>query len=86
MSVKNEPPALPNLREAGGIPAAWLDSMRTMLSEELRHLMLGTSVAGLERAPDLGIAQHGSLGDYRSAHGLSTRRFERLAERLVDSR
>ncbi|WP_404286860.1 tyrosine-protein phosphatase [Glutamicibacter arilaitensis] len=75
------------------LSGAWLDSMRTMLAEhggemtqELRHLMVGTSVAGLERALDLAIAQHGSILDYLLAHGLSGQQFELLGARLVETR
>ena len=68
----------------------WLESMRTMLAahditmtEKMQNLMVGTSIAGLERALDLAITGHGSITDYLLAHGLTAKQFEALGQRLV---
>lgn len=69
----------------------WLSTMTAQMSkhgvpmtEEMRTLMVGTSVAGLDKALDVARAE-GSIADYLLKHGLSGAELEALGEKLVVS-
>lgn len=67
----------------------WLDTMTAMMAQhgvqvtpQLRTLLVGTTVTGMERALEIARG-YGSFADYLLAHGLSPAQLETLGQKLV---